>query len=203
MNNSESPEKFPLKLFMIIDSTNKDPETRVFLELKKFDNPDTKETFKAEKFVLIEKFSRLRLKVDERVPIHSRENDYKWFVIMDTFGFIYLMMINHLDFSEKLLFSMLDKVKNKMRDNKDIFFKNKKSNPEKLEPIKESIFAVLNTYNDTIANGENPEEVYSDPGVQYSVMSVSERSSFDKNTLPMEEDENLHHIKSNPPLCNP
>ena len=197
MADSETPEQFPLKLFLIIDSSSKDPEKRFFLELRKFDNPDTKETFKAEKFVLVEKFSRLRLKVDERVPIHSREEEYKWFVVMDTFGFIYLMMINHLDFKEKNLFSMLEKVKNIMRDNKDNVFKYKGKDPERLEPVKESIMAILNTYNDTIANKENPEEVYSDPGVRYSVLTVSERS-FDKNTVPIEDDENLFHIKSRP-----
>ena len=196
MEISGEIEKFPLKYFLIIDSTMQEKSKQKFLELKKFDNPDTKETFKAECFVLIEKFTKLRLKVDERVPIHSREEKYKWFVVMDTYGFIYLMMINTEVFQEKVLFSMLDKVKAIIRDNKTFIYKNRDSSPQKMQPIIESIFAILNTYNDTIANNENPEEVYSDPGVHYSVMTISKQNSFDKNTIPMEEDENLFHIKS-------
>jgi len=195
-SSAEGEEQFPLRYFSIIDSTHPDPTKNQFLELKKFNDPETKETLKAECFVLIEKFTKLRLKVEERVPIHSRLKQYKWFVIMDTYGFIYMMMINIHWFQEKLLFSMLDKIKRIMQNNKQNIFKKREKDTEDLEPVKESILSILNTYNDTLANDENPEDVYSEESKQYSIMSVSNQKSFDKQTIPMEEDENLFHIKS-------
>ena len=195
--DDRDPEPNPLKIFLVIDTTHPVEEKQKFLEYRRENlDEENKAKFKKEKFVLLEKYKKLRLKVDERVPVKSVVEEHKWYVVKDTYGFVYIMLVNFNWFGEKMLFSMVNKVCKLVKDNKDLILTNRTKNNDRLDSIKESMKAILGTYNDSLANEENPQDIYEMSSVIYSVMTVEneENPSLEGKSVHF-EDSKLYQVK--------
>lgn len=182
-SSQESTESHPLKIFIIYDSLAEEGQhPELFKEKFTVMDPETNLKFKEELAVLLDRFGKLKLKVDERVPVESRVHAHKWFVTKDRYGFVYFALFNFEWFGEKTLFSMINKLKKKIHQNKDMVQRYKGTQERKLISLCEGLANIVGTYNDALANGENPNEAFGDSSIIYSVGSIEDDKSLGKRT---------------------
>lgn len=92
--------EFPLKLLQVIDDRNS--HSPLIFEYSRLQTPPNK-TLVDELALLQLKYKALRIEVDEKVPVHSRVDDHRWYLTKDRFGVFYIMLVSSL-FEEKLVY---------------------------------------------------------------------------------------------------
>lgn len=80
-----------IRIISILNIRN--PQTSIVYESPEESASDDKNQYIQEKRLLVSKSYALKIKTGERVPIHSRIKDYKWYLTKDKYAVLYLMFV--------------------------------------------------------------------------------------------------------------
>ena len=111
----------PLKLFLVHNMAGRNEEDKMTLMYNKYPNGDDKIKWKSEHKALMYKFHKLKLKVEERMPIYSRVDDHKWFLTKDKYGFLYVILADTSRFEEEFIFSLRGKIVKIIHNDRYVF----------------------------------------------------------------------------------
>jgi hypothetical protein len=117
------PNGFPMKVFLVYNMTAIREDDKFTLVYEKYPSGNDKTKWKAEYKVFIHKYQKLKLKVEERMPIHSRVDDHMWYLVKDKYGFLYVILADTTRFEEQFVFSLRGKIANIIKEDKDVFMK--------------------------------------------------------------------------------
>ena len=117
------PNGLPMKVFLVYNMIAQREDDKYTLVYQKFPSGNDKTKWKAEYKVLIHKYSKLKLKVEERMPVHSRVDDHKWYIVKDKYGFLYVILVDTSRFEEDFVFSLRGKIQRIIEDDRDVFMK--------------------------------------------------------------------------------
>ena len=112
-----------MKVFLVYNMTAVREDDKYTLVYQKFPSGNDKTKWKAEYKVLIHKYSKLKLKVEERMPVHSRVDDHKWYIVKDKFGFLYVILVDTSRFEEDFVFSLRGKIQKIIEEDREVFMK--------------------------------------------------------------------------------
>ena len=115
------PNGLPMKVFLVYNMTAVREDDKFTVVYEKYPSGNDKTKWKAEYKVLIHKYSKLKLKVEERMPIHSRVDDHMWYVVKDKFGFLYVILVDTTRFEEEFVFSLRGKIQKIIEEDRDVF----------------------------------------------------------------------------------
>ena len=104
---SKSRSDLGLKIMQISDDKN--PHTAILFDYNKTEDHKSQKIWSDELALLQLKHKRLKIEVDERVPIHSRVEAHRWFLTKDKYGVVYIMLIADL-FEEQYVFKLQNKI---------------------------------------------------------------------------------------------
>ena len=114
----------PLKIFAIIDSYSSSILDNEIFVYKNFSPSDSTSIYKEEYEVLKHKYFKFNLEVEERLPVCSRTENFKWFICKDKYGYYTLTLVDILHFEEQFVFSLRSKIILLLHENL-IMFKSK------------------------------------------------------------------------------
>jgi hypothetical protein len=113
-----------MPVFCLVNSVSQNPPNEIIFEYKKLPKGESRLQIKNEFNVLQSKFKKLRLKVEERMPIYSQIDDFKWFIIKNKFGIYTITLANINQFEEDFVFSLRKKIETTLQDRKEILIHN-------------------------------------------------------------------------------
>lgn len=112
-----------MKVFLVYNMTAVKEDDKFTLVYQKYPSGNDKTKWKAEYKVLIHKYTKLKLKVEERMPVHSRVDDHMWYIVKDKFGFLYVILADVTRFEEEFVFSLRGKIQRIIEEDRDVFMK--------------------------------------------------------------------------------
>ena len=110
-----------MPIYAMLASTSDSPHDRQIFKYELLPKEASKQTMKDEFKVLLWKFKKLRLKVEERVPIHSQLEDFKWYISKNKFGIYTVALADTSKFEEEFVFSMRRKIEDVLISKKELF----------------------------------------------------------------------------------
>ena len=160
--------EFSLKLFKIINYRNEANPS--ILDYRKIDDADEKKMFNEELSLLILKYKRLKLKVNERVPAWSRVEGHVWYITKDKYGVLYFIVVKEA-FEEKYVF----KLQGKIRGIIDYFYDDLNSLDErKANEIKTQIEEKVEAFNNALSRDAPAEELIASENSEWKPVSQEE-----------------------------
>ena len=114
----------PMPVFCLINSVSKDPPDQIIYDYRSLPKGENRILIKNEFNVLHAKYKKLRLKVEERMPIYSQIEDYKWFIVKNKLGIYTMALANNSLFEEDFVFSLRKKIERTLIDKRDILVHN-------------------------------------------------------------------------------
>ena len=124
-----------MPLFALLNSVSENPPNEVVYAYKSLPKGENRVVIKNEYNVLQSKFKKLRLKVEERMPIYSQLDGFKWFIIKNRFGVYTMVYIDSKRFEEDFVFSLRKKIEMILENKREIILTN---NPD-LEVIQSKL----------------------------------------------------------------
>ena len=115
------PNGLPMKVFLVYNMTAVKEDDKFTVVYEKYPSGNDKTKWKAEYKVLIHKYSKLKLKVEERMPVHSRVDDHMWHIVKDKFGFLYVILADTSRFEEEFVYSLRGKIQRIIEEDRDVF----------------------------------------------------------------------------------
>jgi len=123
----------------------------VLFDFKKFESEEEEAGVLKELELLVRKFKLLSVKVNERVPVVSRQPGHKWYLTKDKYGAQY-MIYTQTFFDEKIVF----KVQTKIMRLLDHYYDNiVEGNKISLEQFRQRSLEYLEQYNSIISRTTN------------------------------------------------
>ena len=133
----------PMKVFMVYNIPAIKEEDRYTVLYEKYPSGNDKTRWKAELKVLTHKFRKLKLKVEERMPVYSRVENHKWFLVKDKFGFLYVILADTSRFEEEFIFSLRNKIQAIIEEDKEVFMKPSEDSKVKYLSLSVDSFGLL------------------------------------------------------------
>ena len=114
-------DKYPIQMFFIFKLLEDEDKNLLYYKTDKAKNDNI---WMQELTVLRSTYPKLKLKVDQLVPIHSRHDDYKWFLLKDEYRFISFTLASSDDFSEGSMLHLRKIICQDLRDQEDVICSN-------------------------------------------------------------------------------
>lgn len=172
----------PLKLFKLINPRSEKIPVIVYIRKKWKD--DEESIWVNELKLLDLKYKAMKIKINERVPINSKIENFQWYLTKDKYGFVYFFLAND-SFEEKYIFKMQNKIKNFLETNLDSI-----EDFDKKEFFFERMTEIVDEFN--IAVARNLEISSENSDIQF--VEAEEDISIGGQNSEIESEQNFYHL---------
>ena len=171
----------PMKVFLVMNLTAIKEDDKYIILYEKYPSGNDKTKWKGEFKVLVHKYKKLRLKVEERLSIYSRVENHKWYMAKDKLCFLYMVLGDTTRLEEQFIYSLREKVKLIIEEDADVFINPTESTRERANFLRDQINEKLERFNKALGEGGNAQDIISNNSFSYDIQEMEENNEVDIN----------------------